>query len=126
MKNVHKDRFESDRSIYNNFDVAGMVENMNTKVVFNNYTNEDLTHNDNELDAFGNLPIACLEIFSSRTRIGMSWDMSKNKVLVDIKYKGGVKVNFLSGIVEVEEFEFGGHSDFNFQKFKFFRIVDKS
>ncbi|MFT6334457.1 MAG: hypothetical protein ACJATI_001196 [Halioglobus sp.] len=117
---------ESYISAYNNFDIAGMVENLDAKVVFENYSNGDITHNTNGLDEFENMAIAGLEYFSSRSQIVMSWDASENTILVDIKYTGGAKIDSPNGIIAGEEIELGGTSEFNFHNKNIIRIVDKS
>ena len=126
MKNALKLVVESYISAYNNFDVGGMVENLNTKVVFENHTNGDLTHNTYGLDEFENMAIAGLEYFSSRSQTVMSWDVSKNTILANIKYTGVAKVDIPNGIKAGEEIELYGTSEFTFHKNKIIRIVDKS
>jgi hypothetical protein len=117
---------ESYISAYNNFDVAGMVENLDTKIVFENYSNGNLTHCTNGLEEFKKLAMTGLEYFSSRSQSVISWEISKNNVLLNIKYKGIAKINFPTGIKAGEKIELVGRSEFTFHDNKIIRIIDKS
>ncbi len=126
MKNTYKHMIESYISAYNNFDIAGMVKSLDPKIVFENYTNGKLTHCTNGLKEFKKLAMTGFEYFSSRSQTVISWDLSENYILLNIKYRGVAKINFPTGVKADEKIEFDGKSEFTFNENKIIRIVDKS
>jgi hypothetical protein len=113
---------------YNAFDIPGMLKNLHTDIIFENYASETLTHATKGIQEFEKQAKKAATIFKSRTQqiIDITQNENENEIIVAIKYHGILALDLSEDLKKGEEIKLEGKSTFLFQDQKISKIVDIS
>lgn len=111
---------------YNQFDVAGMVENLHPEILFENIAEDKVTLSLQGLPAFRKQAEAALAFFSSRQQQITNWHFDEEKIRIDISYQAILAIDLPNGMKAGESLQLNGQSIFHFKKDKIIRIIDIS
>lgn len=111
---------------YNNFDIAGMAEHLDENIVFENISNGQKNLRTDGLTAFIEQAEMAKNYFKQREQSVTSWAFEKDKVTVDIAYKGILNVDLPNGLKVGETLILQGQSEFEFLEGRIISIRDIS
>ncbi len=111
---------------YNNFDVAGMTENLASRVVFQNISDGETNMKIEGIEAFKNQAEAALQYFEQRQQKIESWTSTESSITIHIRYKAIAAIDFPNGLKKGDSLEMEGQSTFEFHDQKIISITDKS
>ncbi|MES2267956.1 MAG: nuclear transport factor 2 family protein [Bacteroidota bacterium] len=111
---------------YNNFNVDGMVADMDKAVVFENVAGGEVNMTLNGIEEFRKQAVQAVELFSSREQTITSLTHTGNQVVVDIAYHGVLAVDLPNGMKQGDELNLKGRSTFTFAGDKIITLRDES
>lgn len=126
MEEQQKQIIENYIQSYNNFDVAGMLRDLDEDIVFENISNGALTHKTNGLEEFKKQAEVATQYFTQRKHSVVSWEFSGPKVLIKIRYEATLAMDFPNGLKKGRTLALLGTSEFTFDDGKIKRITDNS
>lgn len=113
---------------YNNFDISGMIQNMQPDIIFENYDSEKQTLSTKGIEEFETQAKKAATLFSMRNQQikGILKNDAENKFEVSIIYKGIFAVDITETLKKGTEITLEGKSIFYFCNQKINKIIDKS
>lgn len=111
---------------YNRFDIAGMLENLDEKVVFKNVSNGEITLELEGLGAFRKQAEYAASLFSEREQTIEKIVFTDEDCEVDIDYKAVLGADLPNGLRAGEKISLRGKSKFRFGGGKIIEIQDIS
>jgi hypothetical protein len=117
---------ESYVGAYNRFDIAGMLTNLDEKIVFKNISDGETTLEIEGLDAFRKQAEYGASLFSERKQIIEKMVFAGEICEVDIDYKAKLAADSPGGLRAGEEISLKGKSKFRFADGKITEIQDVS
>jgi hypothetical protein len=126
MNESKKKVIENYVNSYNNFDIAGMTNDLHQNVVFENVSNEKVDFRTEGLEEFKSQAEKAKQYFDKRTQTIESWEFNDSKVQITINYKAILAIDLPNGLKKGDALELKGKSEFEFDNGKILRITDKS
>lgn len=126
MHNKDINRIHHYVDAYNRFDVEGMMEQLHPDVVFQNYSNGELSLETRGASEFRAQAEAAAEMFSQRNQTVKAVSAQHATLVAVIDYVGTVSKDLPNGLKAGEEIELSGVSEFTFLDGKIASIVDRS
>ncbi|WP_018477433.1 nuclear transport factor 2 family protein [Pontibacter roseus] len=111
---------------YNNFDVAGMVQQLHQEIVFRNVAGGEVTLETKGIAAFQEQAERAAELFKERTQQITSISEKEDVVEVSIAYRGVLAVDFSENLKAGDSIELEGKSVFTFRDGKIISMEDIS
>ncbi|HEX8638198.1 MAG TPA: nuclear transport factor 2 family protein [Pyrinomonadaceae bacterium] len=111
---------------YNRFDIAGMIENLDDRIVFKNISNGETTLELEGLDAFRKQAEYGASLFSEREQIIEKITFTEEGCEMDIDYKAKLAADLPNGLRAGEKIRLKGKSKFRFAGSKIIEIQDIS
>ena len=111
---------------YNRFDIDGMLENLDEKIVFKNISNGETTLELEGIDAFRKQAEYGASLFSEREQTIEKIVFTEEGCEVDIDYKAVLAADLPNGLQSGEEINLKGKSKFRFSGGKITEIQDIS
>lgn len=111
---------------YNNFDVEGMLLQLDPQIVFKNITNGSLTLSLKGISEFKEQAIQALLFFKERTQKVVSFDHEHSQTTVKINYHAILAIDLPNGLKEGDVLNLTGESIFEFVGNKISSITDVS
>ncbi|AXG68060.1 hypothetical protein KORDIASMS9_00249 [Kordia sp. SMS9] len=113
---------------YNNYDISGMIQNMQSDIIFENYDAEELTLSTKGIEEFETQAKKAATLFSMRNQQikGILKNEAENTIEVSITYQGIFAVNMTETLKKGTKITLEGKSIFYFSDEKINKIVDKS
>ncbi|WP_022851713.1 nuclear transport factor 2 family protein [Limisalsivibrio acetivorans] len=100
---------------YNNFDIDGMLADMDTEVDFKNYANDRVNMQVKGIDELREAAEMAAELFSTRSQTIKSFSFEPDKAEIEIDYYGVLAVDVPNGPKAGTEMHMEGRSIFRFQ-----------
>jgi len=126
MKEHRKRIIENYVKSYNDFDLEGMIKNMDENIVFENVSNGEVEMRLIGLEEFTKQAQLAKQGFKERKQTIESWKFEDSKVSIDIKFEAILALDFPNGFQAGDVIELQGVSVFEFSKKKIKKITDKS
>ena len=126
MNHQHKEMIEGYINAYNDFDLSGMTENLDSNVVFENISNEKVDLRTEGIEEFKKQAESAKNYFRQRKQTIESWNFNDLIVSVNIDYKAILAVDLPNGLKAGDTLEMKGLSEFEFKNGRIKRISDKS
>ncbi|WP_160111181.1 nuclear transport factor 2 family protein [Algoriphagus boritolerans] len=127
MENEKREKLiEAYLAAYNSKDVKGMIEHLDERVVFKNFSSGALTHFFEGKNAFKKQAEEALDYFSERKQTVEFITHREGESEVRISYWAIAAVDFPNGINKGQEIELKGKSIFKFTDSKISEIEDFS
>ncbi|WP_299124401.1 nuclear transport factor 2 family protein [uncultured Winogradskyella sp.] len=126
MKEHQKKIIESYVDSYNNFDINGMVKNLNDNIVFENISNSNVDLRTEGINEFKKQAKSAKQYFKQRKQTITSWNFNNSKVSISIDYKAVLAIDLPNGMKSGDTLELKGESEFEFENGKIKSISDKS
>ena len=98
MQNEQKQIIENYVNSYNNFDVKGMIRDLDQDIVFENYTGDTLDLEIEGLDGFIKQAESATSFFKERKQTITSWQFDTDLVRITIDYEGILAVDLPNGM----------------------------
>lgn len=111
---------------YMAFDVAGMCALLSPEVVFENYSNDQLTARANGIDAFRRLAEGSAALFASRAQKLVSLRVEADRAIAVIDFEGVLARDIEGGPAAGSVIALTGRTEFEFQEDAITRIIDRS
>jgi hypothetical protein len=111
---------------YNNFDVDGMVANMDPSIKFENISNGQVNMTLNGLPAFIEQAEQAKAMFTSRRQTIKSFKHTANQTEIDIAYYAVLAIDLPNGMKRGDELNLTGKSIFKFLGDKINELTDIS
>lgn len=126
MKEQQKLIIENYIQSYNEFDIKGMIKNLDQNVVFENISNGKVDLRKEGIIAFEEQAESAKQYFKERKQTIESWNFNDQKVTIKIDYKATLAIDLPNGLKEGDTLELKGQSEFEFDDLKIKSIRDKS
>lgn len=126
MKENQKDIIENYISSYNNFDIKGMVRDLDEDIIFENISDDEVTFITEGIKKFKQQAESAKRSFRERKQTIESWHFDEDIVSVKIDYKGVLAADLPNGGKAGVTLELKGTSVFEIKDGKVMRITDKS
>jgi len=126
MNDLRKNIVEEYIHAYNQFDVKGMLKNLDENIIFENSSNGNVDLTTNGIDEFQKQAEAAKTYFSQRQQSITNWDFQEEKVIVDIDYRDILAIDLPNGMKVGDTLKLQGQSIFTFEEERSVRIEDKS
>ena len=126
MKEHQKKIIESYIDSYNNFDINGMVKNLDENIVFENISNGNVDLRTEGINEFKKQAKSAEPYFKQRKQTITSWKFNNSKVSINIGYKAILAIDLPNGMKSGDTLELKGKSEFEFENGKIKSISDKS
>lgn len=111
---------------YNDFDIEGMVQNMDENIIFENITDGKVDLKTEGLNDFRHQAAAAKAYFKTRHQEIKSWEFGDATVKVTITYRGILAIDFPNGLKSGDLLEMQGESVFEFKNGKIIRLTDST
>ncbi len=111
---------------YNTFDISGMLKDLHTNIIFENYESETLTLATQGIKEFETQAKKAALLFQSRMQRIVDISKNENEVVVAINYHGILAVDISEEVKKGEEITLNGKSIFFFRDQKISKIIDIS
>ncbi|HEY1055813.1 MAG TPA: nuclear transport factor 2 family protein [Emticicia sp.] len=111
---------------YNNFDIEGMLKDLDENVQFENISNGEVNLSTKGLAALKEQAEKAKAFFSSRKQIIKSFQHTDNKAEIEIDYHAVLAIDFPNGLKKGDELNLKGKSIFVFDGSKIIAITDIS
>jgi ketosteroid isomerase-like protein len=111
---------------YNAFDIDRMLEVLSDQVVFENFSNGELTQRLEGKEAFKVQAEKAATLFSQREQVPVSWQEDGDTVTVEISYFGVLADDLPNGMKAGETVNLEGKSTFRIAEDKIVLIRDES
>ena len=126
LKEQQKNIIENYVNSYNEFDINGMIINLDKDVVFENISNGKMDLKTVGIKKFKEQAELAKQYFKERKQTIESWDFQGQKVIIDIDYKAILAIDLPNGMKSGDTLELKGQSEFLFKDYKIIEIKDKS
>jgi hypothetical protein len=126
MKEQQKKIIENYVSCYNNFDIEGMIADLDENVVFENITNGELDLRTEGLIEFKKQAESAKQYFRQRKQTIDNWEFDESSVSIDITYEAILNVDLPNGLKSGESLNLKGKSKFKFEEGRIVKITDES
>ncbi len=126
MRNEQKRMIENYVNSYNNFDIEGMIQDLDQDIIFENYTGDTLDLKIEGLDGFIKQAESATSFFKERQQTITSWQFDNDLVRITIDYEGILAVDLPNGMKSGDTLQLKGVSEFTFKGNKINSIKDKS
>ncbi|WP_073318799.1 nuclear transport factor 2 family protein [Aquimarina spongiae] len=126
MQNEQKRMIENYVNSYNNFDVEGMIRDLDQDIIFENYKGDTLDLKIEGLDGFIKQAESATSFFKERKQTITSWQFDTDLVRITIDYEGILAVDLPNGMKSGDTLQLKGVSEFTFKGNKISSIKDKS
>ena len=126
MRNEQKRMIENYVNSYNNFDIEGMIQDLDQDIIFENYTGDTLDLKIEGLDGFIKQAESATSFFKERQQTITSWQFDNDLVRITIDYEGILAVDLPNGMKSGDTLQLKGVSEFTFKGNKISSIKDKS
>ncbi|MBJ6118714.1 nuclear transport factor 2 family protein [Pontibacter sp. BT310] len=126
MKEHQKKVIENYVSSYNNFDIEGMIADLDENVVFENITNGELDLRTEGLIEFKKQAESAKQYFRQRKQIIDNWEFDNSSVSIEITYEAILNVDLPNGLKNGESLNLKGKSRFKFEEGRIVKITDES
>lgn len=124
MGHPEKEIIENYVKSYNNFDVRGMIKDLDENVIFENITNNNLDLHIKGIGDFEQQATAAGEFFRTRNQTIESWQFDESKITIDIDYHAVLAMDLPNGLKSGDTLSLKGKSEFVIEKGKIKKIVD--
>ena len=111
---------------YNDYDIGGMIKDLDRDIVFENISNGNLDLRTQGLDKFREHTESEIQYTQQRERTVESWQFDESKVSIHIKFKGILSVDIMEKLEAGDVLELKGKSEFVFDNEKIQRITDEA
>ncbi|GAB3501556.1 nuclear transport factor 2-like protein [Emticicia fontis] len=111
---------------YNNFDIEGMLKDLDENVQFENISNGEVNLSTKGLAAPKEQAEKAKAFFSSRKQTIKSFQHTDNKAEIEIDYHAVLAIDFPNGLKKGDELNLKGKSIFVFDGSKIIAITDIS
>lgn len=126
MDENQKRIIESYIDSYNNFDINGMVENLDQNIVFENISNGNVDLRTEGINEFKEQAKSAQQYFKQRKQTITSWNFNNSIVSININYKAILATDLPNGMKSGDTLELKGKSVFEFENGKVKILTDKS
>lgn len=126
METQQRTQIENYLQSYNDFNVPGMLTDLDKDLVFENYSGDELTHVIAGLEAFEQQAIEAKSYFTTRKQVITSWDFEGDQVRINVDYHAILAIDFPNGMKAGDTLDLKGRSVFTFDKGKILKIEDRS
>jgi len=126
MKEQQKQIVENYVTSYNNFDIDGMIANLDENVVFENISNGKVDLRTEGLDQFKKQAETAKEYFRQRKQTIEDWKFSDSIVSIKINYQAILDIDLPNGLKSGDSLNLKGKSIFKFNEGKIVKITDES
>ncbi len=126
MKEPQKQIVENYITSYNNFDMDGMIADMDENIVFENISNGIVDLRTEGLDQFKKQAKTAMEYFSQRKLTIDEWNFTDSIISITISYEAILAINFPNGLKSGDSIKLKGKSVFEFNKGRIVKITDES
>ncbi len=126
MEEIQKLTVENYVEAYNKFDIEGMIENLDSKVVFENVSGGNPDMKLEGIEAFRNQAEQATSYFKERKQTIKSWSFQEDTVIIQIDYRGILAIELPNGMKPGDTLELEGKSTFLFAGSKIAKIIDES
>jgi ketosteroid isomerase-like protein len=113
-------------SVYNDFDIEGMIALVHPDVVFTNVYRGEVNATAKGVDELREMGNHSKTLFSSRYQEVTGFESFGERANVSISFKGTLAVDLPNGMKAGEVLRLKGRSEFEFRDGKLFRITDYS
>ena len=111
---------------YMAFDVAGMCALLDPAVMFENYSNDQLTVSARGIDEFRRIAEDSADLFASREQRLVSLRIEPGRAIAVVDFRGTLARGIEGGPPTGSEIALTGKSEFEFRDDRITRIVDRS
>ena len=111
---------------YNNFDISGMLADLDDNIIFKNISKGEVTLELNGIDDFRKQAEQACGFFSEREQKIQNIVFSEGGCRVDIAYRAKIAVDLPNGLKAGDEIKLKGKSVFHFAEGKISEIYDIS
>lgn len=111
---------------YNNFDIKGMLRDIDQDVVFENITNGKIDLQLKGKAEFEQQAETAMKYFRMRSQKIEAWHFAQHLITVDIQYRAVLALDLLNGLKSGDTLELKGKSDFVIEEGKIKLIRDYS
>jgi len=116
MQNEQKQMIENYVNSYNDFDIEGMIRDLDQDIVFENYTGDTLDLKIEGLDKFVKQAKPATSFFKQRQQTITSWQFDNDMVRITIDYEGILAVDLPNGMKSGDTLQLNGVSEFTFKR----------
>ncbi len=111
---------------YNDFDVDNMIKHLHKDVIFENYSDGQLSHRTEGIEVFKKQALSAKEYFISREQKIQVWQFKDKQVKINIDYQAILATDLPNGMKKGDTLNLKGTSIFDFQDGEISKIVDES
>lgn len=126
MNDLRKNIVEAYIHAYNQFDVEGMLKNLDKNIIFENISNGNVDLTTNGIDEFQKQAETAKTYFAQRQQTITNWDFQEEKITIDIDYQGILAIDLPNGMKVGDTLKLQGQSIFTFEEERIVRIEDRS
>jgi hypothetical protein len=126
MNKPHMQAIELYIAAYNNFDIAGMLDNLHREVRFENVSNGQVNLTTEGIEAFKQQAEQAATFFRTREQRITHVHTEADTVVVDIAYHAILAIDLPNGLKAGDALHLKGKSTFVFADGKIIRIKDES
>lgn len=123
---TRKNIIENYIAAYNNFDVEGMLKDLDAEIVFQNVSNGEVNLMTNGIDEFRTQATQAVNLFSRREQKITNLKFGETNAEADIFYRGTLAADLPNGLKAGDEIALDGKSIFRFAGDKIIGIEDIS
>ncbi|MEM9822880.1 MAG: nuclear transport factor 2 family protein [Bacteroidota bacterium] len=109
---------------YNQFDIAGMLQNLHPDIHFQNVNNGQLDLETKGIAAFKVQAEKATQYFKARQQKIAHWTFREDTVVVEIDYEGILAIDLPNGMKAGERLQLKGRSEFTFAAMKIIQLRD--
>lgn len=111
---------------YNNYDVPGMMKDFDDNIVFENFSNGNMSLRTEGLDEFREQAESAKQYFSERKQTIESWVFGDTIVTITIDYQATLAIDLPNGMKTGDSLQLQGTTDFEIVDGKIQKITDRS
>ncbi len=126
MKEKQKQVIENYINAYNNFDIEGMIADLDENIVFENISNGKIDLKTEGLAAFEKQADTAKQYFQQRKQTIEHWEFNESTVSIGIDYEAILAIDLPSGLKSGDTLRLKGKSIFEFDEAKIIKITDES
>lgn len=126
MKEMQKQLIESYVISYNNFDIEGMVADLDESIVFENISNGKVDLRTQGISEFKKQAEFAKQYFSQRKQTIEDWEFNNLIVVIRINYEAVLNMDLPNGLKRGDALNLYGKSKFEFSNGKIIKITDES
>jgi hypothetical protein len=126
MKEQQKQIVENYVTSYNNFDIDGMIANLDENVIFENISNGKVDLRTEGLDQFKKQAETAKGYFRQRKQTIEDWKFNDSSVSITINYEAILNIDLPNGLKSGDSLNLKGKSVFEFNEGKIVKITDES